>query len=103
MQDLRDRLAKTLVGVGDHQADASQPSLHELAQEGHPELMVFARTGRGSEHRALARCRDPDRDHGRHRDHPTGLANLVEGRVEPKVRALGLDRTAKERLHLLIE
>jgi hypothetical protein len=40
VQHLRDRGAEALVGVGDHQTDAPQASLDELAKERGPELVV---------------------------------------------------------------
>jgi hypothetical protein len=52
---------------------------------------------------AFTRGRDPDRDDGRDRGDPAGLADLVEGGVEPDVRVLAFDRTLKERSHLLVE
>ncbi len=103
MQDLRDRLAEPLVRVGDHESDPLQPSLHERAQERGPELVVLARPGRGTEHGALPGRRHPDRDDGRHGDHPAGLPHLVERRVEPDVGALRLDRAAEEGSDLLVE
>ena len=85
VEHLRDRLAKALVGVGDHKAHALQPTLDELGEEGGPELVVLARTGRRSEYRAFTLLGDRDRYDGGDRDYPASLANLVEGRVEPEV------------------
>jgi len=65
--------------------------------------VVLTRTGGCSKDRALAGCRDPDRDDGGDRDHPPGLAELVEGGIEPHVGALCLDRSTEEGPDLFVE
>src|SRR5690606_41668145 len=42
-QHLRDGLSQALVGIGNHQAHAPQPSPHQASEEGHPELIRFSR------------------------------------------------------------
>lgn len=48
--------------------------------------MVLRGAGGGAEHGAFPARRDPDRHDGRHRDHPAGLTDLVEGGIQPHVR-----------------
>jgi hypothetical protein len=103
VQDLGDRLTQALVSVGDHQPHAPKATLDERAQERHPELVVLARARLRTKNGALTGRGHADRDHGRDRDHPPGLANLVERCVEPEVGALLIDPTPEEGPHLLVE
>jgi hypothetical protein len=105
---LGDRLLQSFVGVGDHQLDALESTLDERAEEVGPKDVILRRPTVDAQDGALAGGGDPDRDHGRHRDHPFGvgpdfLAHLVVGGVEPDVGDLRIDRSLPEGEHALVE
>jgi hypothetical protein len=82
------KATQLLVRVRDHEPNALQASLHELAQERGPELVVLARPGGCSKDRALASRRDPDR-HGGPRSRRTGYSEMACRRRPRPRRARG--------------
>ena len=92
-----------LVRVGDDELDAAQATAGELAQECGPERLGFGGTDVHAENLAPAVTVDADRDNHRDRHDAAVLAHLHVGGVDPQIRPVALDRTAEERLHLVID
>jgi hypothetical protein len=85
MEQFGDRGLEAVVGIGDHQLDAAQPALAELAQKAGPEGFRFRRADIHAQNLATAITIGADcHDHG-HRDDPAVLADLHVGRVEPEI------------------
>ena len=89
--------------IRDHQPHTLQAPALQVPQKRRPEGRVLRRAGIDAEHLALAVGRHADRDDRRHRAHPTVLADLVVGRIDPEVGMLPADRPRAERLHLGVQ
>ena len=103
MQDLGRGCLQALVGIGDHQGHPLQPPAQERAQEGRPEGVVLARTGRDPQHLAPSVGVDPHGHHRGHRDHPAPFPHLVEGGIKPHVGMGAFDRSVAEGIDLGVE
>ena len=94
------------MGIADDEADATEPTLDERAQEGQPvAALVPTRGGHLDAHDAAhALAADGDGDERGHVHDAAGLADLVVERVEPEVRIGGrVEAPAAEGLDLGIE
>ena len=94
------------MGIGDHQAGASEATLFERAQKLAPEALGLAVAHGDAEHLAVAESIDADCHH--HRTgadlHVAAEAAVEVGGVEVDVGEAGVvERTTQEGLHLFVE
>jgi hypothetical protein len=85
-QHLRHRGLDALVGIRDHQLDATQPAPSQLAQELGPERLGFRRADIHAQHLAPSVIVDADGDDGCDRYDAAIRANLHIGGVDPQIR-----------------
>ena len=103
VEHLRRRRTQALVVIGDDQLDTTQAAVGQRAQKALPERLGFRGTGGDAEHLASAIGVDADSDYCRRRDDTSGFACLHIGRIDPEIRPLTLDRTAKKGVHPSID
>lgn len=72
-----------LMSIGDHQLDAGETPVHQVAQEAHPERLGFGRTDVQTDDFPFPIRVDGHRDCRRHRHVALALAHLQIGRIEP--------------------
>jgi site-specific DNA recombinase len=101
-QHFADSVLEALVGIRDHQLDATQPAPEQSFQEGRPEGLGFRRVEAKADDLPLALGVHGDRDYRRHRDDPAALAHLQVSRIEPQVRPLTFQRAIQETAHPLV-
>ena len=93
-----------LVGIRDHQLDATQAAPGQGAQEVGPEGLGF-RGADGQTQNLTASLRvGADGDYRRHRDDPPGLPHLDVGGVEPQIGPVAFDEGApRKACHPLVD
>lgn len=92
-----------LVRVRDHQLHALPPAADEIAEEGRPERLGFARTNVQPDDLAIVLGGYGDRYYRRDADDAAALADLEVGGVEPKVRPLADEGSLQERVHAFVD
>jgi hypothetical protein len=102
-QDLADRLAQPVVGVGDAQPDPGQPAGAQAAQELAPERAGLGLADVQADDLAAAGLVHAIGDHQRLLAHPAGLADAFDLGVHPQVRIPALQRPFPERSDLLVQ
>ena len=103
LQNLGDRRLQPLMGVGDDEFYAAQPSATELAQKLGPEGLGFRRADVHAQHFPAAVGVDPHGDNRRQRDDAAVLPRFHIGCVDPEVVPVTFDRPLEESFHPLVD
>src|SRR5262249_42738392 len=85
IEDLGDGGLEALMGVRDHELDASEAAAGEAAQEVGPERLGFGSADRHAEDLAATVAIDAVGDDHRDRDDPAVATYLHVGRIEPDI------------------
>jgi hypothetical protein len=85
-EHLADRVLEALVRVGDNQLHAREAALDERAEEVAPERLGLCLAAVDADHLAPTRLVHPVRDHQALPDDAAAVADLLDLRVQPKVR-----------------
>src|SRR5215208_6716378 len=97
-----DRGLEALMRIRDHQLDAREPALDQIAQEVGPEDLRLARTDVQPDNLAPALGRDGNSDYDGHRDDAAALPHFEVSGIEPQIRPLSRERALQETGHPLV-
>src|SRR3954452_14842185 len=103
LEHLGDRRLEALVGFRDDQLDAGQAALLQAAQEAEPEGGSLRGTDAEAQDLAPAVLVDAHGDYSGNRHHPSALAHLEVGGVEPEIGPLAGDQAVEEALHPFVD
>ena len=98
-----DRVAQTVMSVGDHQIDALETALDQALEKARPEGLGFRGADAKTDDLASSFGCDRHGDDCRDRDDAAAIADLEIGGVEPQIWPLAVDRPVEESVDPLVD
>src|SRR5579859_8239801 len=102
-QDTRDGRLQALMGIGDDQLHSLQPAPDEVAQEGRPEWLRFARPDMQADNFAASVGVDGNRYYSGHAHNPPTFADFQVGGVEIEIDPFARQRAFQEGMDAFVD